>query len=102
MRRYVPPNGTAGFARSAVRGARRLPSPPARTIANTLSEATTLLSLEASRSVQARARELLDDLAERAELVGGLAVGAGRVARVDALQDRGELPVGECEEEVEL
>ena len=27
-----PPNGTAGFARSAVRGIRRLPSPPASTI----------------------------------------------------------------------
>src|SRR3989442_7167832 len=31
-RRYVPPKGTAGFARSAVRGNSRLPSPPARTI----------------------------------------------------------------------
>src|SRR3569833_551848 len=28
--RYMPPNGTAGLARSAVNGIRRLPSPPAR------------------------------------------------------------------------
>src|SRR5690606_26411732 len=34
-RRYRPPNGTAGLARSAVRGIRRLPSPPARTMART-------------------------------------------------------------------
>src|SRR3954463_14462608 len=34
--RYIPPKGTAGLARSAVRGMRRLPSPPARTIARTL------------------------------------------------------------------
>src|SRR5437867_10133499 len=30
--RYVPPNGTAGLARSSVRGISRLPSPPARTM----------------------------------------------------------------------
>src|SRR6516162_8508199 len=30
--RYTPPNGTAGFARSAVSGARRVPAPPASTI----------------------------------------------------------------------
>src|SRR3954462_11258972 len=35
MSRYLPPKGTAGLARSAVSGARRLPSPPARTIPNT-------------------------------------------------------------------
>ncbi|CAB4984688.1 unannotated protein [freshwater metagenome] len=34
-RRYEPPNGTAGFARSAVRGMSRLPSPPASTMAST-------------------------------------------------------------------
>src|SRR3954451_10820378 len=33
--RYTPPWGTAGFARSAVRGMSRLPSPPARTTAMT-------------------------------------------------------------------
>src|SRR3982750_1534510 len=33
--RYTPPYGTAGFARSAVRGMSRLPSPPARTTAIT-------------------------------------------------------------------
>src|SRR3954452_6279005 len=33
--RYIPPNGTAGLARSAVNGISRLPSPPARTIAST-------------------------------------------------------------------
>src|SRR5690606_15832777 len=31
----MPPNGTAGLARWAVRGMRRLPSPPARTMART-------------------------------------------------------------------
>ena len=35
IKRYVPPNGTAGLARSIVRGIRRLPSPPARTIDRT-------------------------------------------------------------------
>src|ERR1700682_5503202 len=35
IRRYVPPNGTAGLARSAVSGNNRLPSPPARTMART-------------------------------------------------------------------
>src|SRR3954471_2505631 len=34
--RYIPPNGTAGLARSAVRGMSRLPSPPASTIPSTL------------------------------------------------------------------
>ena len=33
--RYMPPNGTAGFARSSVSGASRFPSPPARTIVST-------------------------------------------------------------------
>src|SRR3954466_1205278 len=33
--RYTPPYGTAGLARSAVRGMSRLPSPPARTTAMT-------------------------------------------------------------------
>src|SRR5918996_117750 len=37
---WLPPNGTAGLARSAVSGARRLPSPPASTIPNTLGDAT--------------------------------------------------------------
>ena len=32
MSRYVPPNGTAGLARSAVSGINRLPSPPASTM----------------------------------------------------------------------
>src|SRR5580693_3113653 len=32
MSRYSPPNGTAGLARSAVSGARRLPAPPASTM----------------------------------------------------------------------
>ena len=36
MSRYCPPNGTAGLARSSVRGMSRLPSPPARTMPNTL------------------------------------------------------------------
>src|SRR5690242_4706310 len=31
----MPPKGTAGFARSAVSGLRRLPSPPARTMPRT-------------------------------------------------------------------
>src|SRR5699024_192669 len=31
----MPPNGTAGLARTCVRGISRLPSPPARTIART-------------------------------------------------------------------
>src|SRR5215471_9160989 len=33
--RYRPPNGTAGLARSAVSGLRRVPAPPARTIPRT-------------------------------------------------------------------
>ena len=33
--RYRPPNGTAGFARSAVSGCKRSPLPPARTIPKT-------------------------------------------------------------------
>src|SRR5215213_7680841 len=36
IRHAVPPNGTAGLARSAVNGISRFPSPPARTIARTL------------------------------------------------------------------
>ena len=36
MMRYLPPNGTAGFARSSVRGNNRLPIPPARTNVTTL------------------------------------------------------------------
>ena len=39
IRRYCPPNGTAGLARSAVRGIRRLPSPPARMIPKTFGAA---------------------------------------------------------------
>src|ERR1700733_15792452 len=39
--RYMPPNGTAGLARSAVSGASRLPSPPASTIAKTSVISTT-------------------------------------------------------------
>src|ERR1700730_15993596 len=35
MMRYLPPNGTAGLARSLVRGDRRVPLPPANTIPNT-------------------------------------------------------------------
>ena len=37
--RYWPPNGTAGLARSAVRGMSRLPSPPARMIPKTFGAA---------------------------------------------------------------
>ena len=33
--RYRPPNGTAGLARSAVSGLRRVPAPPASTIPRT-------------------------------------------------------------------
>ena len=33
--RYTPPNGTAGFARSSVSGASRVPAPPASTIPST-------------------------------------------------------------------
>src|SRR5256885_16897497 len=36
MMRYLPPNGTAGLARSCVSGASLLPSPPARIIASVL------------------------------------------------------------------
>ena len=32
----MPPNGTAGLARSAVSGISRFPSPPARTMTRTL------------------------------------------------------------------
>jgi hypothetical protein len=38
--RYMPPNGTVGVTRSAVRGIGRLPSPPAGTIARTLADMT--------------------------------------------------------------
>ena len=34
IKRYTPPNGTAGFARSSVSGMSRLPSPPASTMPN--------------------------------------------------------------------
>src|SRR6202000_1265401 len=34
-RRYTPPNGTAGLARSSVSGASRVPAPPASTIPST-------------------------------------------------------------------
>src|SRR5437762_12347539 len=37
MIRYFPPNGTAGFARSFVRGYSRVPLPPASTIPSTRS-----------------------------------------------------------------
>src|SRR6476619_2578566 len=40
----MPPNGTAGFARSAVRGHSRFPSPPARTMPRTPRCATRLAS----------------------------------------------------------
>ena len=39
MSRCWPPNGTAGFARSSVRGMSRLPSPPARMIPKTFGAA---------------------------------------------------------------
>jgi hypothetical protein len=39
IKRYVPPNGTAGFALSIVNGISRFPSPPASTIARTLGRA---------------------------------------------------------------
>src|SRR6478609_9760601 len=39
MSRYCPPKGTAGLARSAVRGINRFPSPPARMIPKTLGAA---------------------------------------------------------------
>ena len=42
MSRYCPANGTAGFARSAVSGIRRLPSPPASTIPKTFFCAMTM------------------------------------------------------------
>ena len=35
--RYFPPNGTAGFARSRVKGHNRVPLPPASTMPNTFS-----------------------------------------------------------------
>src|SRR5580704_729208 len=35
MIRYLPPKGTAGLARSRVRGKSRVPLPPARTMPNT-------------------------------------------------------------------
>ena len=35
--RYIPPNGTAGFARSRVRGSSRVPLPPANRMVSTLS-----------------------------------------------------------------
>src|ERR1700683_379490 len=37
MMRYLPPKGTAGFARSLVSGYNRVPFPPASTIPNTRS-----------------------------------------------------------------
>src|SRR5262249_43284725 len=45
--RYIPPNGTAGLARSRVRGPRRLPLPPARRMVSTFSMAAH--SFEAGR-----------------------------------------------------
>src|ERR1700752_3461800 len=46
----MPPKGTAGFARSPVRGIRRLPSPPARTIARTRGEAMAVRLVPSERS----------------------------------------------------
>ena len=37
MRRYAPPIGTAGFARREVSGRRRVPAPPPKMMAPTLS-----------------------------------------------------------------
>ena len=50
--RYAPPNGTAGFARSAVRGIRRLPSPPASTIPRTLGPSLTCNTLDNANSLK--------------------------------------------------
>src|SRR3954466_14146120 len=52
--RKHPPNGTAGFARSAVRGARRLPSPPASTMPKTRGAA---MGANPTRGVNASAGE---------------------------------------------
>src|SRR5215207_622542 len=43
--RYSPAKGTAGLARSAVSGARRLPSPPASTMPITLGSAMSFLQI---------------------------------------------------------
>src|SRR3954447_13355963 len=45
INRYSPANGTAGLARSAVSGASRLPSPPARTMPITLGSAMSFLHI---------------------------------------------------------
>src|SRR5262249_38881192 len=50
---------------------------------------------ETPLGIVGRLREPLDDLGELLEALVGLAVLARRVARVDALEDDGELPVSE-------
>src|SRR5437763_1013123 len=63
MRRYRPPNGTAGLARSAVSGASRRPAPPASTIPRTRGCVTSCL-------LEHRADDLLGLLLDAGQLVG--------------------------------
>src|SRR5581483_2090256 len=66
MMRYLPPKGTAGFARSLVSGESRVPLPPARTIPKTRMRmcGQTHSSREAE-AVQARAARTVTVLTQR-------------------------------------
>ena len=65
--------------------------------------ATTALQLQppALLSLVGRLREALDEAGELLDSLVGLAIGAGCVAGVDALEDDRQLPVAEGYEEVE-
>src|SRR5580658_4991953 len=56
MTRYLPPNGTAGFARSSVSGNSRLPIPPARTNVTTLGFIFLALRLAVPKTLGGRAQ----------------------------------------------
>src|ERR1017187_7261999 len=82
--RYRPPNGTAGLARSAVSGARRLPAPPASTIPNMCGSAISRLLDDAV--TEHAVEDLLSFLLDASEMIG--ASERLRVELVDVLGTR--------------
>src|SRR5919108_2749546 len=70
MIRYLPPNGTAGFARSWVSGASLLPSPPARIIAGVFCDMAADARLN-GHSPQRPSRAVVQPRAERAAARAG-------------------------------
>src|SRR5580693_3759252 len=67
--RYMPPNGTAGLARSAVSGASRLPAPPASTMPRTRLSAISHPS-RACRFFQHAIQDLLRFVLDAGQLSG--------------------------------